>query len=785
MELATLMLVTFACNCQAAPGPCLVFSEAELPPLRERVEAGGNAAVWQALRAQADDHCRPGSPHFADPDGIDEPVEGMRIQVLAHTFGRKLTDWVQTLGFAYQLTGNRRYADHGIEVLLTAARKLPASDERVAKSFAGARGDLMRGFAMGLDWLGEAMTDEQRRAVEDVAADYLRVILKEGTDEKTWWVPHHNFMGVSFGAAGCLAVKLQDRFPEEAPKWLDACAERIRTWLDRGFDDQGAYFEGTGYAQYGLTNAVLFAHALKRNGGPDLFDDPHLRRVPHFFAQSLLPGDGVFDARNDANYAGLSDPFMLRLASAYDSGLAKWLWERCGSGNSPLRIAWDNGVPAQDPASAGEPLAEHFLGRGLCVFRTDWGRDDVMFATEAGPFHPVTHNQADKGHFTLYGLGQRWAIDSGYGNNRQPGGRDQTVAHNCVLIDDEGQALSGAGAGTNGRIVTYENNDRYGYALCDATEAYNTNDKGQPGAKVRHALRRCLFVRPSGGVPAYAVVLDDLEKDDVEHEFTWLLHTDEHNTIEVGESGATILPQSTSGGAFVETPTDATDKGSCRWRLTIDKPGDYVVWARVRAAGAEAAKSDSFMVQVDEGKPVAWHMPGLRTWTWGKVAADVPSTPVSFPLTAGEHTLRFITREPGAQVDRVLVTADAKAAPPFVASLQAVQLEAEAGTLAAPMRVVREEGAAPPRLLLFMHAGAPIRFEVHAYETHPRLKATARTVRPEFTAVMVPLPGGTQAPKVAFAQHDDGLHLTVTWAEATDEIRWPGEGDRTPAVHRR
>jgi hypothetical protein len=786
MELIALMLSALSCSCQAQARaePCLVFSRMELPAIRQRVAAGQSALVWQELKARADDYCTPGSTRYADPEKVDEPVEGMRIQVLAHAFGRKLTEWAQTLGFAYQLTGDSRYADHGVEVLLAAARKLPAADERVAKSFAGARGDLMRGFAVGLDWLGEAMTEEQRRPVEEVAAEYVRVIVAEGTNEQTWWVPHHNFMGVAFGAAGCLSLKLRDRFPAEAPKWIDACAERIRTWLDKGFDDQGAYFEGTGYAAYGLTNAVLFAHALKRDGGPDLFDHPHLRQVPHFFAMSLLPGDRVFEARNDANYAGLGDPFMLRLASAHDSGLAKWLHDRCGSEYSPLRIVWDNDTAPADPASAGEPLAEHFAGRGLCVFRTGWDQGDVMFSTEAGPFYRVTHNQADKGHFTLYGLGQRWAIDSGYGNNRQPGGRDQTVAHNCVLVDGEGQALSGAGAGTNGKIVTFENNDRYGYALCDATEAYNTNDKGQPGAKVRHALRHCLFVRPSGGVPAYAVVLDDIGKDDAEREFTWLLHTDEHNSVEIDESGATIVPQSTSGGAFVETPAETTGTGACEWKLSVVSAGDYVVWARVRAAGDEAAKSDSFMVQIDDGKPVAWHMPGSRSWTWGKVADGVPAKPVSFPLEAGQHTLRFLTREPGAQVDRVLVTADANAAPPFVGKLDAIQLEAEDGALTPPMRSVREDAATPPRLKLFMHAASPIRFEVDAYETHPRLKATCRAVKPDFAAVMVPLPGGTPAPEVAFAQTADALRVTVRWERGTDEITWPGQGDRAPVVRR-
>jgi hypothetical protein len=53
----------------------------------------------------------------------------------------------------------------------------------------------------------------------------------------------------------------------------------------------------------------------------------------------------------------------------------------------------------------------------------------ISVPIEAGPYYSVTHNQADEGHFPLYGLVQRWSIDSGYGNTGLPGGGDQTIAH--------------------------------------------------------------------------------------------------------------------------------------------------------------------------------------------------------------------------------------------------------------------------------------------------------------------------------------------------------------------
>ncbi len=519
--------------------PSLFFDKADLPKLRDRAQSAKEDHVWKEILASAERLCSPDSDGYADPDRIDEG--GGNIRIRAHRYGRRLTMWMETLGFAYQLTGEDRFGRHGARILVVAARKLPVTNPSVSKSFAGARGDLMRGFAIGLDWLGEAMTLEERRQVEEVAAGYVENILAEaGT--YPFWMPDHNFMGVAMGAAGMLSLKLKDQYPEKAPPWIDECAKQISSWIDHGFDEQGAYGEGTLYANYGLTNAVRFADSLLRAGGPDLFDHARLRKVPQFFVMSLLPGETVFDARNDAPYVGFRDPFMLRLADKWNDGLAKWLWVRCGVGESPMRIVWANDVEPVPPAPPAQGLSTHFEGRGLCVWRTGWNAEDVMFSVEAGPYDRCVHDQADKGHFTLYGLGERWAIDSGYGNNQDPLGRAQTVAHNCILIDGKGQALTGAGLGTKGKILDYEDHEHYGYALADCAEAYNHNSRGTRGVGVMHARRHMLFVRPSANVPPYAVVLDDIRKDDHEHDYTWLLHTRKGMNVMIQSDGAVLRP---------------------------------------------------------------------------------------------------------------------------------------------------------------------------------------------------------------------------------------------------
>jgi len=761
-----------------APAPCLAFSAADLPALRARIQIPPCQGVWEALLEHAVDMSTPGAVRYLCPDDIDAPAPGLpkKKAVIAHAFGRRLFTSSEILGFAYVLTGEDRFAEHGRAVLVSAARKLPVTDPRVATSLVGGWGDIMRGFALGLDWLGAAMPAADRETVEMTAAGYVRAALATATTSP-WWMPYHNFMGVTLGAAGCLAIALRTRYPDEAPAWIAACAEQVRIWLDKGFDAQGGYGEGTHYAHYGLHNATLFAAALHRHNGEDLFAHPHLQRVPHFYAMSLLPGERVFDARNDAPYANLHDPFLLALAAAQENPLARWLWNTCGSGHSPLQIVWHTPGAATPPADAHEPLAEHFTGRGLCVARTGWSREDVLFAIEAGPFYPITHNQADKGHFTLYGLGHRWAIDSGYGNNQEPGGRDQTVAHNCVLVDGEGQALSGAGLGTDGRILAYQASQEAVSIVCDATSAYNRNNRGHAGAGVRHAYRGALFLRPAAGVPAYACVADDIRKDDAPHEYTWLLHTDACNEIVPGADGALIRPQAEASSACLEIASCADRRGAGLWTFRAERAGAYALWARVRMATAARLRPDMIQVMIDDGPPLPWPMQDQRRWTWTPRMPHDADAPPLVRLEPGAHRIQLMLFEADIQVHDLALVPEAVTEPEDFTSSGAILLTAEAATCTGDVRVTRLPQRAPaPRMKLRLHADSPITIGQDTYDDHPRLWARTQATNPRFAALLLPLPHAVPDPLVEYESRGEGLQICIHWPRRMDIIFCPTDG---------
>jgi len=541
-------VVLFAAGIVSAESPQLLFDRSQIDALRQRISQPKFAPIWSKILADAEAYCSPTSPRYADPKNLysfaqkkDREIQQRNDALRVHKVGGELIQRMEAIGFTYQLTGRKELGQHGAALLLATIQQYPVSNPIVATGFAGGRGDIMRGLAIGYDLLSDCLDDGQRRVVAAACADYLDSFVKEFNNPKVWWFKVHNYNGVNGGAAGCLALAVHNAYPARADVWVAECVKIVNRWLEAGFDTEGAYFEGVAYSGYGLSNTILFADALRRSGKGNLFDHPTFRRLPEFYAMSLLPGERVYDARNDSPYAGLT-AILLKLAEVNNSGLCKWLWENSGSDDTFQRILWENNVPATNPVAAGMPTAKHFRGRGLCIWRTGWTSNDVMFSIEAGPYHPTTHNQGDKGHFTLYGLGQRWATDTGYANENGPEGRGQTLGHSCVLIDGKGQAPSGAGSGTSGVITEYTNNNRHGYALADCTEAYNRNNAGKPGAVVEHARRHTFFVYPYQGAPAYAVVMDDIRKDEKPHEFTWQMMFSDQMAVTMGDGRAEFKP---------------------------------------------------------------------------------------------------------------------------------------------------------------------------------------------------------------------------------------------------
>lgn len=529
----------FVCaSCFAAPE--LFFGAEDIPMLKERINSPEYAYIWKENFEIANEYLNPASKMYCEPEKFIEQWHK------AGWYERMVHSRVEVLGFASLITGDKKYAEVAVKILELAALSQRTAEEQNVPH---------RAYAMGLDWCGDYMSAEQKNVITEAAADFVRLKTQIVFSEKTWWYPYHNWIGVDIGAAGMIALKLRDEYPQESRQWIRRCNEAISAWFRNSFDRNGAQVEGTQYYGFGFSNALRYAIAQKRITGVDILADSPIKNLPNFLAMSLLPGDKEFDARNDAHYGGVDYVESSMFIYEFGCPLMSWLRENtCKDkysrdfgypqgtrGFAWQRLLWETDTKPLSPEQMNIKKDQFFEQRGLAIWRTGWEKDDIMYSIEAGKFYPVTHNQADKGHFTLYGFGYRWAPDPGYGNNRTPGGRSQSDGHNLVLVNGKGQALSGAGVGTDGNMARWYSDERYGYALADCTDAYNrtisvenheTSDWWQTVGKdmadnqdknkaVEHAYRHSVFIKPCGGRPAYIVIFDDIKAVPEKTNYTW------------------------------------------------------------------------------------------------------------------------------------------------------------------------------------------------------------------------------------------------------------------------
>ena len=244
---------------------------------------------------------------------------------------------------------------------------------------------------------------------------------------------------------------------------------------------------------------------------------------------------------------------------------------------------------------------------------------------------------------------------------------------------------------------------------------------------------------------------------------------------------ATFDPVKTSGGACVDTPFGLSEGGGyCVLEFEVDEPGEYVLWGRVRTEVEERGKADSFFVQMDDGGRIDWHMPASGAWVWGKVGAGVEAKPVRYDLAAGKHRLTVQMREPGAQMDCVVLLREGAAAPDLPAvKEEPLFMEAEGGRLVGAMRLVRPEEERP-RLVIRIDGESKPALSTDVFEPEdyhgpaafPRFRAALRGVEPRFISVLLPLPAGVEEPEVEFESSADKRVVRVKWRGHADTFEW-------------
>ena len=737
---------------------------------------------------------------------------------------------LETLGAAYRLTGDEKYGRRAADLAVRMAKELTVDNPLINEGFYYTRTFYVRGLAFAYDWTHDLMTPDERSEVKTTLLGFALDIHAKSQSHgwgrrplsRVWnWDP-----GL-MGAAGIamLALEGETRAPEKAI--IFDCRRHLRDYLTLGIDEDGCGHEGPSYIGYGIGGGVQFIELLRRQGRGDLFVASNYDLCPPWLVAETLPGGGRWNNLSDCGHgqapwpvytyacgrlaelakadpprpgerlpsptaarpldmlAQFSEaPGQRQLSYSTLAGLMGWVWTNGPGRGTPAGydgprclgyLLFYRPFPALDPAQA-LPLAQHFRGRGMTVSRTGFGPQDWHLAVEAGP-HAAGHDQCDKGTFTLRAYGADLVIDSGYGNDSEVYKSGSSYAHNVVLIDDQGQPMRYHNQ-SSGRITGFHHSDLLDWVRTDAREAwgvrYDHDWRPSRTTPVQRAERTFLFVRGAAGVPPYLVVMDDIVKDEGEHDYTWQWHIPARLAFETDSVPWRALPQGSSSDVLTTTP-DAG--GSADFSFEVKEAGSYQLAGLTRAGGKEGGKSDSFFLAMDDGKKLTWDIPSGGNPTWSSVQDRGVPTKATFQLEPGTHVVHLGKREAEAELAKlVLVLAETElpASPIADPAKGMVQTVADAKMGAEPFRIIKAGAISGSKATLEVFpvrpAGGKVTtawFETSREGSHPRLQYTVRAKEPRFLMVLVPRQEGTPQPKVV---PDGDWGVRVIWGDTQDTI---------------
>ncbi|MDF3057792.1 MAG: heparinase [Rariglobus sp.] len=390
--------------------PALLASPADFDRIRE---AANHPGLLRDLAAFV--------RHLADHE-LNEPVVTRDIQGrrLLHV-SRRLLRRVINCGLAYQLDRDPR---HARRVMLDLQAAAAFSDWNPSHVLDVA--ERCAAFALGLDWLGDAFTPDERRTIEDAL---IRLGLEPGlADPSAWYFSAtNNWNAVCNGGLAMGAITVRHRRPDLAQALIARCIEQLPLHGEN-YAPEGAYTEGPMYWDYGTTFHVLAIESLLRATGSTHGLDalPGFRQSADYMVHVIGP-TGEFYSYFDSGPSRLPLTALLwfgrhynipRFTRAEADNLRQILAAPTGSAlgaNSryiALSLLW---LKPEHFADAAPPKALAWSGAGpnpVAFWRSAWTPDATWVGAKGGKAR-VSHGHLDAGSFVFEAGGVRWAVDPG------------------------------------------------------------------------------------------------------------------------------------------------------------------------------------------------------------------------------------------------------------------------------------------------------------------------------------------------------------------------------------
>ncbi|UCH35305.1 MAG: DUF4962 domain-containing protein, partial [Armatimonadota bacterium] len=525
----------------------------------------------------------------------------------------KACNGIETMAFAYLISGEKKYAQRVREWLLHIASWDPAGSTSI-KVNDEAGMPILHITSRAYDWIHDALSDDDRRVLRDMIRArgeeaYRR--LHGRPYEQRAYDSHGGRMWHFLGEA---AIAYHDEI-EEADRWLEYAIAIFWGWYPIWSDSDGGWSEGIAYWNSYINRVTWWLDALNVATGIDGTRKPFFSKVGDFplycaAPRSPISGFGDYGERGAPSSAGRVVNYF---ADAVGNPYWKWYAEAWGAAeheDTPIGFLRAARPPAEAKSPDDLPTARLFRGTGWVAMHTDLANpdDDVQLMFRSSAMGNISHAHADQNAIVLAAYGEPLLVNTGirpwYGSEFCRQYYWATLSHNCILVNGEGQSRS---ANAVGNITAFRHDGRFTYTSGDAGAAYDN---------AREVARRIMFVRPDVFVIHDRVVADEPVA------VQWLAHG--RSPFEISERDNTVLLRHGNARARISfvapakvrfTQTDRyplepeTGKTVPEWHLTVEtaEPARTADFITVIAVAREGEPSAVVEVEALPGR-----CPGVR-----------------------------------------------------------------------------------------------------------------------------------------------------------------------------
>jgi hypothetical protein len=482
------------------PGhPRLVLLDSELDKIRVATKENALAKrIFGDLEKECD--------RLLSVPPVRYELTGNRLQ----TQTRRAVDRITTLALMYRLSGRDPWLRRAIMELKACAEFRDWNPARFVDT-----AEMTHAFAIGYDWLFNALSPEERGWVRDA-------LIAKGLDQawpiyqqKARWTQEHfnaNIVCNSAMIMGALAVA--DETHDKASEIVRAALESIPHGLNT-YGADGGWPEGPTYGAYATRYACLFFASLDTALGNDygLSGFHGVDRAGRFRVYSISPSNRIFSFGDGPDDPGLA-PEMFWMAKRFNNPVYAWSEQKQLERSvhpDAYDLAWFV-REARAPQAPAWPLDAVFHGVGAAMFRSSWEDTNGLFLAVKAGSNNVPHAHFDLGSFMFDAGGVRWALDYDDGDmnvqtvQKPPLYTIRTESHNTLLIDGENQDPR-----AEARITRQELGQDFSWVQLDLSKA---------NPRVKQWTRRI------GMAQRQAVLIEDALHSDQPVEAIWGMMTD-------------------------------------------------------------------------------------------------------------------------------------------------------------------------------------------------------------------------------------------------------------------